>query len=90
MKWSEMTAAERSAEMKRRQAVAKANGRGGKRGKRKYSRKEKEDASSPQAELEKHTWYLFGKVETILDLYSASAGIPRAALTRGLARLLRD
>lgn len=92
MKWSEMTAAERSAEMTRRQAVAKAK-RNGEKPKRKYTRrngsKKADDNHSQDHEVEKAAWYLFGKVETIIDIYSASSGIPRAALTAGLARLLR-
>lgn len=93
--WKDMTPEQRSGEMKKRRAVAKANKRKPGRKKRaKQTRKAKgaqqDGHSSPKDELEKHSWYLFGKVETILDIYSASAGIPRAALTRGLARLLRD
>lgn len=42
---------------------------------------------APEAEV--HIAYLFGKVEVIIEHYAASAGVPRAALTNGVAELLQ-
>jgi erythromycin esterase-like protein len=137
--WDNMSPEERSAEMKKRRAKAKANGHtpgrkkgtrnknlrtkstapkvyackhcgqqfpdryklanhvrythGKKRGgKRKGAQLDADEASQDlhhQHEIEKHAWYLFGKVETHIDLYSASSGVPRSALAKRVGELLR-
>jgi hypothetical protein len=47
-----------------------------------------DNESSPAQDYSNHISYLFGKVETIIDHYSAGAFVPRAPLARGLAELL--
>lgn len=142
--WDNLSAEERSAEMKKRRAKAKANGhtpgrkkgtknkatRGARKvdnkntapkvyrckkcdqqfadkyqlanhvryahpkrgGKRKGAQLNADQAAQDlhhQHEIEKHAWYLFGKVETHIDLYSASSGVPRSALAKRVGELLR-
>ena len=136
--WDNMSPEERSEEMKKRRAKAKANGKtpGRKKGtrsknlrskstaprvyqckkceqqfadkyqlanhvryahpkrggKRKGAQLDADEAAQNlhhQHEIEKHAWYLFGKVETHIDLYSASSGVPRSALAKRVGELLR-
>jgi len=42
-----------------------------------------------EAPLTLHTTYLFGRVETIIELYAAGIGLPKAALARGVGELLQ-
>lgn len=39
--------------------------------------------------LSSHVHYLFGKVETIIEYYASSNGVPKSALAEGIAGLLR-
>ena len=83
--WSRLSPEERKTEAtkraRKRAKTMKAN--------RHLNGKAKHNDSGTKDETEKHIWYLFGKVETITELYSASAGVPRATLAAGLSRLLR-
>jgi hypothetical protein len=90
--WKNMTAEERSAEMKRRRAVAKSNGKT----KRKYARKStkrkggaSDHASAQEGNLQEHIAYLFGRVEVEVEHYARSNSLSFQALADGLAGLLR-
>jgi hypothetical protein len=55
--------------------------------KRTYKRKVKVHAENP--EFGRNLAYLFGKVETTIEVYADRLGVPRAALAAGVADLLR-
>lgn len=120
-KWSDMTPAERSDEMKRRQATAKRNKKHNKRQanswvkhyvckhcgqkfddkyrlanhirydhpKAKKGAKHGSHSAEAQEDHSPHIFYLFGKVETIIEHYASSAGIPWAPVATGVAELIR-
>lgn len=82
-KWSDMTKAERSEEMRRRQRVGAANRKHHKRQANSRVRHGKDSTKDV------HVSYLYGKVETIIEYYANSNGIPVSTLTAGVASLLR-
>ncbi|HEX9430870.1 MAG TPA: hypothetical protein VF944_10880 [Candidatus Bathyarchaeia archaeon] len=89
--WKKMTPEERSAEMKRRMGK---RSRGVKKSAAKVkaankSTRVKEHKDDGREENSNHIAYLFGKVETIIEHYASSAGVPRAALASGVGRLLQ-
>jgi hypothetical protein len=90
--WSTMTPEERSAEMKRRVAKGKRNKE--KSTKRKNSRSTRRASSNGRGSQEvsdkDHVSYLYGKVETIIEYYSHSNGLPFPTLASGVAALLRS
>ena len=55
--------------------------------KRKRERQHGKVTEAPEHEV--HIAYLFGKIEAIIEHYSASAGVPRSALADGVAALLQ-
>src|SRR5262245_2204403 len=62
-----------------------------KRGHKSTRRGKKNDSTGTQTQdhIENHASYIFGKVETIIEYYSNSNGIPVKALTDRVASLLR-
>ena len=89
--WKEMTKEERSAEMKRRRAVADSRKKGKKSTRRTTTRRASSNGrhTEEKENLSSHIHYLFGKVETIIEYYAGSNGIPKSALAEGIAGLLR-
>lgn len=92
--WDKMTPEQRSAEVKRRMANRT------KKPKRKYTKRAKghkpnkkgaSNDGSTQAHdhIETHASYIFGKVETIIEYYANSNGIPKSTLAERVADLLR-
>lgn len=88
--WKDMTKEQRSEEMKRRRAVAKANG---KTGRKKSTRKGgKRDNGSEKTHEEDHSQsisFLAGIISEKISNYAASSGIPRPTLAAGVAAILR-
>lgn len=95
--WSKLSPDERSAEMKRRMATRKSNGKkkSTKRVKKSNRTKARRDnGNGPTQTQEAHTLegeikYLYGKVETLIEFRAHSNGIPFATLAEGVANLLR-
>lgn len=93
-----MTQEERSALARKSARTRKRNARQGvkpkTRGKRTYKRRTQGGPilSSSEAEgqsLQAHISYIYGKVETIIEYYSNSNGVPVSAIASGVAGLLR-
>ncbi len=80
LKWAAMTPEERTAAAKRRFTP--------KRTKAKANSKRKETTNERKAQAE-HISYLYGKVETIIEYYARSNGVPFSTLAEGVASLLR-
>lgn len=47
------------------------------------------DAQPSEKDYSNHVAYLYGKIETIVEYYSAGNALPISSLTEGLAELLR-
>lgn len=92
--WSKLSPEERTAEMKRR--YLKGRRKLKKKGKVKRVNKPKHRTNEGTKErvnaksgVDNHIAYLYGKVETILEHYAHSNGVPFTTLAHGVARLLQ-
>ena len=79
--WAGIPKTERSAEMKRRRKVAKRNRLAKAKG-------AKIDAQT-QSPINNHTHVCYGKVETVIQYYSAGSGVPFSTLASGVAAILQ-
>jgi hypothetical protein len=89
--WASMTAAERSAELKRRIAKRRRTAQAKKKQAKLTKAKQPHSKGGPAHVVAQdiHVAYCFGRTEAFLDHYASSAGVPRAALAHGVSELLR-